>query len=115
MDPGYLIAQIAFVFAFNKVKPAAIVDKIVEIALDILVPGKGAGESNWWNRGWRMIEQQADRTSKELDIRSDLRRWDEEFPYFHHELVVRYVAGFFASTVVMTIYNELRGGRNRKR
>lgn len=98
----------------KQVKPAAIVDKLVEIAIDFLLPGKGAGESNWWNRGWRMIEQQADRTSKELDIRSDLRRWDDEFPFFHHELVVRYISGFLASTVVMTIYNELRG-RSRKR
>jgi len=31
-----------------KIKPAAIVDKIVEAAIDVLVPGRGAGESNWW-------------------------------------------------------------------
>lgn len=29
-------------------KPAVVVDKIIEIALDLLVPGRGAGESNWY-------------------------------------------------------------------
>ena len=29
-------------------KPAAIVDKIIEIALDLVVPGRGAGETNWY-------------------------------------------------------------------
>ena len=62
-----------------------------------------------------MIEQQTDKTYRELDMRADLRRWDEEFPYLHHELIVRYVAGFFASTVVMTVFNEFRVGRSRKR
>ena len=32
----------------KQVKPAAIVDTIVEAVVDILVPGRGAGESNWW-------------------------------------------------------------------
>jgi len=115
MDGSWLLGQIAFVYAFNKVKPSAIIDKLIEITLDVLVPGRGAGGSNWWNQGWRMIEEQADRTSKEMDIRGELRKWDEEFPFMHHELIVRYIAGFFASTVVMTVYNELRGGRTRKR
>jgi hypothetical protein len=70
----WLCGQIAFIYAFNKVrphrkqfaamplspqpqlcrnifvlqvKPAQIVDKLVEIAVDILVPGRGAGEGNW--------------------------------------------------------------------
>eukprot|EP00956_Cyclotella_meneghiniana_P015658 scaffold24111_cov87-Cyclotella_meneghiniana.AAC.2 len=59
----WLCGQIAFIYAFNKVrkkdryshsvrcfasvKPAQVVDKIVEIAVDILVPGRGAGEGNW--------------------------------------------------------------------
>ena len=30
-----------------QVKPAQIVDKMIEVAVDILVPGKGAGEGNW--------------------------------------------------------------------
>ena len=34
------------VFTYQ-VKPAQIVDKLVEIAVDILVPGRGAGEGNW--------------------------------------------------------------------
>jgi len=68
----WLCGQAAFIYAFNKVsqfytplsvelqhnltlhlssfkqvKPAAIVDTIVEAVVDILVPGRGAGESNW--------------------------------------------------------------------
>lgn len=31
-----------------KIKPAKIVDKAIEIILDIIVPGKGAGVSNWY-------------------------------------------------------------------
>ena len=34
-------------FFKSQVKPAQVVDKIVEIAVDILVPGRGAGEGNW--------------------------------------------------------------------
>ena len=35
------------VYRPKQVKPAAIVDTIVEAVVDILVPGRGAGESNW--------------------------------------------------------------------
>ncbi len=35
------------VFFVAKIKPAVIVDKIIEAAVDILVPGRGAGEGNW--------------------------------------------------------------------
>mmetsp|Transcript_50248 Transcript_50248/g.151274 ORF Transcript_50248/g.151274 Transcript_50248/m.151274 type:complete len:116 (+) Transcript_50248:86-433(+) len=115
MGMDCVLGQVAFLYAFNQVKPAVIIDKVIDFALDILVPGKRVGDSNWWSHGWKMIEQHADRTSKELDIRGDLRRWDEEFPFFSHELIIRYAAGFFASTIVMTVYNELRGGRMRKR
>lgn len=66
-------------------------------------------------KGIRSIEQQAERTSRELDIRSDLRRWDEEFPWIHHELVIRYVVGGLASTTVMFLYNTLRGGNKERR
>jgi hypothetical protein len=30
-----------------QIKPAVIVDKIIEAAVDVLVPGRGAGEGNW--------------------------------------------------------------------
>ncbi|KAL7517017.1 hypothetical protein ACHAWX_001976 [Stephanocyclus meneghinianus] len=47
ISTDWLCGQIAFIYAFNKVKPAQIVDKLVEIAVDIMVPGRGAGEGNW--------------------------------------------------------------------
>ncbi|KAL7550869.1 hypothetical protein ACHAWF_014075 [Thalassiosira exigua] len=43
----WLCGQVAFVYAFNKVRPATFVDKIIQSAVDVLVPGRGAGESNW--------------------------------------------------------------------
>ena len=38
-------------------------------------------------RGLRSIQQTSERAQRELEIRSDLRRWDEEFPFMHHELI----------------------------
>jgi len=104
----WLSGQIAFIYAFNKIQPAVIVDKIIEAAVDILVPGRGAGESNWFWRNVRSIERDSDRISKELDIRGELRNWDREFPYFHHELIVRYFAGFVASAVAVAAIGHLR-------
>ena len=54
--------------------PAEIVDKAIELFLDIVTPGRGAGEKSWFMRGLRTLEQTAERTSRELDIRADLRR-----------------------------------------
>ncbi|KAL7464365.1 hypothetical protein ACHAXS_004695 [Conticribra weissflogii] len=104
----WLCGQIAFIYAFNKIKPALIVDKIVAVAIDVLVPGRGAGESNWLMRSLRSLERDSDRISKELDIRSNLRKWDEEFPYFHHELIVRYAAGILASAVTVMACDKMR-------
>lgn len=111
----WLLGNLSFAFAFHKAKPAAIVDEIIKIWLDIVTPGRGAGESNWLFQGIRSIEQQAERASRELDLRSDLRKWDEEFPWIHHELIVRYICGGLASTTVMFLYNSLRGDKNRRR
>ena len=36
-----------FVASFAQVKPAVIVDKIIELALDLVVPGRGNGDSSW--------------------------------------------------------------------
>lgn len=63
------------------------------------------------NRFWRNIrslERDSDKISKELDIRADLRNWDREFPYFHHELIIRYVAGFMASAMAVAAWGQLR-------
>jgi len=83
--------------------------------VDILVPGRGAGESNWFWRNVRSLERDGDRISKELDIRADLRNWDREFPYFHHEMIVRYVAGFLASSVAVAAWGHLRSLYSSKR
>ena len=60
-------------------------------------------------RGLKQIEQKAERVQWELDIRSNLRQWDEEFPFIHHELIVRYVAGILASNMVSMIFHAMRG------
>ncbi|KAL7441331.1 hypothetical protein ACHAXH_005789 [Discostella pseudostelligera] len=104
----WMCGQIAFIYAFNKIKPAVIVDKIIEAAVDVLVPGRGAGEGNWFWRNIRSLERDSDKISKELDIRADLRNWDREFPYFHHELIIRYFAGFLASAVAVAAWGQLR-------
>mmetsp|Transcript_4416 Transcript_4416/g.9547 ORF Transcript_4416/g.9547 Transcript_4416/m.9547 type:complete len:117 (+) Transcript_4416:92-442(+) len=104
----WLCGQIAFIYAFNKIKPAVVVDKIVETVVDILVPGRGAGESNWFWRNVRSLERDSDRISKELDLRAELRNWDREFPYVHHELILRYFAGFLASALTVAAWGQIR-------
>jgi hypothetical protein len=66
-------------------------------------------------KGWRSLEQSAERKQREIDIRRDLRKWDEEYPELHHELIVRYLAGAAASFLVTTIYNAIRGHNNKRR
>ena len=76
-----------------------------------------------WMRGLRKLEEHVEKTQREIDVRSDLRRWDLEFPHIHHELIVRYVAGFFASHITMLICSSIsswwnkcvRNGSSRKR
>jgi hypothetical protein len=68
-------------FRSIQVRPAKIVDWIIEVLVDILTPGKGTGEASWFMRSLRQFEMQADRASREMDIRVNLRRWDEEFPW----------------------------------
>jgi len=63
----------------------------------------------------RSLERDSDRISKELDIRAELRNWDNEFPYFHHEMIVRYVCGFLASAVAVAAWGQLRSLFSTKR
>ena len=57
-----------------------------------------------------------ERSQREMDIRSQLRNWDEEFPFMNHELIVRWIAGAVASFVTMSIYQAIRGpDRHRSR
>jgi hypothetical protein len=59
-------------------------------------------------RNIRSLERDSDKISKELDIRQELRNWDREFPYFHHELIVRYVVGFLASSLAVFVLDKLK-------
>ena len=59
-------------------------------------------------RAVRNLEQTGERASRELDLRRDLRRWDQEHPDIHHELIVRYVCGALVSIAVTSIYNSFR-------
>eukprot|EP01082_Thalassiosira_pseudonana_P006281 g5898.t1.1.5e174189 g5898 g5898.t1 contig20:391916-392433(-) len=90
----WLCGQLAFIYSFNKVKPAVIVDKLIEIAVDIIVPGRGAGESNLFMRNLRSFERDGDRISKELGtftfvlfywsryvIVNATKHWDCSFPF----------------------------------
>jgi hypothetical protein len=67
-------------------------------------------------RAVRSMEQTGERTSRELDIRRDLRRWDEDHGEIHHELIVRYVCGAAASILATTLYNSIvrRGAASRR-
>lgn len=112
---SWVVSQVSFWYTVRKIKPSQIVDKAIEIFLDLVVPGRGAGESNWWMSGFRTIEQGAERTQREMDIRADLRRWDNDFPELHHELLVRWVAGAVVSMVVTSLYNSLKPQSNRSR
>lgn len=102
------MGQVTFWYTVNKVKPAVIVDKCIEFVLDLMIPGRGAGESNWMMRGYRSLEQGAERAQREVDIRTELRQWDNEFPQIHHELIVRWICGAIASAVITSIYNSLK-------
>lgn len=59
-------------------------------------------------RAVRTFEQTGERATREMDIRRDLRRWDQEHPEIHHELIVRYVCGALVSVAVTSLYNGLR-------
>ena len=60
-----------------------------------------------WQRGWRQLEQTAERTSREMDIRTELRNWDNQYPEIHHELIVRWVSGALVSLVVTSLYTSI--------
>lgn len=90
-----------------QVKPATIVDKLIDYWLTLVIPGRGAGERTWWMQGLRSLEQQSERTAREIDVRAELRRWDREYPQIHHELIVRWVCGAAVSLLCTTLYNGI--------
>ena len=112
---NWIVQQISFWFTVRKVKPAQIVDQIINFWLDLTIPGRGAGENNLIMRGVRSVQQGAERTQAEFDLRSSLRQWDNDFPEIHHEMIVRWGCGFLASVCVSGLYQALKPQpRNRK-
>jgi hypothetical protein len=105
---NWVVSQISFWFTVRKVKPAQIVDQIIDFWLDVTVPGRGTGENNLIMRGVRSVQQGAERTQAELDIRSSLNKWDNDFPEIHHELIVRWGCGLLASVFVSSLYQALK-------
>jgi len=105
---NWIVSQISFWFTVRKVKPAQVVDQIINFWLDVTVPGRGTGENNWVMRGVRSVQQGAERTQAELDIRSNLNRWDKDYPEIHHELLVRWGCGLVASLIVSSLYQALK-------
>jgi hypothetical protein len=63
-------------------------------------------------KGLRNVQRGSQRIEKEMEIRSNLAHWDEEFPFMHHELIIRYAAGLLASTIALTIYDLFRAQKS---
>jgi|UPI000581B62B hypothetical protein len=101
----WVVQQVSFWFTVYEIKPGLIVDRAIAFGLDVFTPGRGAGASAWWMRGWRAVEQSAERTSREMDWRRTLRDWDHRHPQIHHELILRYVCGAVASLAATALYN----------
>eukprot|EP00551_Chaetoceros_affinis_P012284 CAMPEP_0203668792 /NCGR_PEP_ID=MMETSP0090-20130426/5339_1 /ASSEMBLY_ACC=CAM_ASM_001088 /TAXON_ID=426623 /ORGANISM="Chaetoceros affinis, Strain CCMP159" /LENGTH=79 /DNA_ID=CAMNT_0050533329 /DNA_START=129 /DNA_END=365 /DNA_ORIENTATION=- len=74
-----------------------------------MTPGRGTGESSWWMRGLRNVQRSSERIEKEMELRSHLAAWDDEFPFMHHELIIRYGAGLLASAAALAVYDLFRG------
>mmetsp|Transcript_12935 Transcript_12935/g.26838 ORF Transcript_12935/g.26838 Transcript_12935/m.26838 type:complete len:130 (-) Transcript_12935:192-581(-) len=104
---SWVVGQLAFWYTVREVKPAEIVDRVIDFWLDLVTPGRGAGESQWWQRAMRTLEQSSERAGRELDIRTELRQWDNEHPEIHHELIVRYLCGAALSIVATALYNSI--------
>jgi len=97
-----------------KVQPAEIIDKLVILAVNILAPPSN-GSSSWFLRGLKSIEYNSEKMQQERNIRSKLQDWDQEFPFMHHELIVRYVAAFLASGTAVFVYDSFKGLLFKKR
>jgi hypothetical protein len=44
-----------------------------------------------------------------------LRRWDNDFPEIHHELIVRWLSGAVISVAVTTLYNAFKPQPQRRK
>lgn len=94
-------------------KPAVIVDKIIQFWVDLVTPGGGVGASNIVMRTFRSVEQSSQRAQTEFDLRQNLRDWDRDYPQIHHELIVRYLCGAVVSVAATSLYNSLTRRNNR--
>ena len=110
-----LVCQLSFWYTVYEVKPGAIVDRVIQFWVDLMTPGRGTGERDWWMRALRSLEQTGERTTRELDIRRDLRRWDQDHPEIHHELIVRYLCGALVSVAATSLYSSLRRSSHSRR
>jgi hypothetical protein len=113
---NWIVGQVSFWYTVNKIKPAQIVDYCINLFLNLTIPGRGAGENHWLMRGVRTVQQSAERTNREMDIRLQLRQWDHDFPEIHHELIVRWLFGAVVSLGITAIYQGLKpqARQNRK-
>lgn len=99
----YLLSGLTFMWAFNKVRPARVVDTIIEFVHDIFMPGRGTGG----------FMKRMEKSAVGIVVRNELKLWDEAYPFVHHELLIRWCTGLLASSVAMCTYNFLRGRRGR--
>jgi len=111
---NWIVQQVSFWVTVHRTNPANIVDWCINFYLDITVPGRGLGENNWIMRGVRCVQQSAERTQAEIDIRNSLRRWDNEFPEIHHEILVRWAVGALVSVCASSVYQSLKQSRDRR-
>ncbi len=64
-----IVSISSFLWAFNKVRPAEVADKIIKFVVDVMTPGRGHGESSWWMRGLRSVQRSSERIEKEMELR----------------------------------------------
>lgn len=98
----------------TQAKPTIIIDKIIQFWVDLVTPGGGFGQDNFFQRTFRSLEQSSQRTSVELDIRQSLRDWDRQYPQIHHELIVRYLCGALVSVAATSLYNSFTRKPNNR-
>lgn len=44
---SWVVGQFAFWYTVYEVSPTTVVDKLIEFWLDVTIPGRGTGGSNW--------------------------------------------------------------------
>jgi len=105
----------------SQVKPAKIVDKIIDIAVDLVVPSKpDSGSQNSGNNNNQSnpigylsnlisssvntLDRSLEKQDRALRIRNNLRKWDRDNPELRHEMIVRTLVSGIFSILVTNIY-----------